>query len=140
MNPPATKSPLGSTVKAVTSRSIPPPIADHSLPFHRAMLLTATPPADVNHPPTTKSPFGSFAIAYTSPFTPGSDHPIALTHCECPRGDIIATMHTTSRKNVLIVPPGDAWRHSPAAFAANLSLRGRGLAGLTRDSRASRTG
>src|SRR5262245_39285802 len=67
--PAATTSPLGSVISALTSPvkagPVPVPSGDHELPFQRAMLIAATPPAVANKPPATTSPLGRVVSALT---------------------------------------------------------------------------
>ena len=53
---------------------MPLPSADHEEPFHRAMLLALTPPAEKKLPAATRLPFGSTANAVTGPTEPRLDH------------------------------------------------------------------
>ena len=80
--PPATSSPLPATVSASTAgteneRVRPGPSGDHAVPFHRAMLLTAVPPALLKRPAATRSPFGITASAFTSGKLPETPPPNA---------------------------------------------------------------
>src|SRR5262245_53242332 len=53
--PPA-KTSLPRTAMALTTPGTPAPSADHSAPFHRAMLRAAAPPALVKLPPAYTKP------------------------------------------------------------------------------------
>src|SRR5262245_50877489 len=52
--PPATTSPLGSTVSAPTPEFSPMPMDDHVAPSHRAIRFAGRPPAVLNMPPATR--------------------------------------------------------------------------------------
>lgn len=63
--------PSGSTAAVYTVLIDPPPMADHDVPFQRAMRLTMTLPAWVNEPVARMSPFGSRRRPSTAPLRPG---------------------------------------------------------------------
>ena len=50
--------------------SVAVPRLDHEVPFHLAIVLTATPPADVNNPPAYRFPLASTESELTPPFIP----------------------------------------------------------------------
>lgn len=60
-----TRSPFGSTIRARTSPLVPVPRGDQAVPFQRAMLLTATPPAAEKSPPAIRSPLGRVVTVST---------------------------------------------------------------------------
>ena len=70
--PPANRSPFVASARDETrwyGVASPAPSADQAVPFQRATLAAATPPATSKEPPATTSPFGSRTRLATSPYT-----------------------------------------------------------------------
>src|SRR5262249_31105052 len=107
--PPATRSPLARTARALTDGvpfpDTPAPRLDHAVPFQRATRLADVPPAVVNVPPATTSPLGRAASALTPP---GMPEPMA-SHAPFQRAMLVTS-----------VPP--ALVNVPAAMMSPLGM------------------
>src|SRR5262245_13751350 len=127
-NATATRSPFGMTARSLTvlmpGVPKPAPIADHDVPFQRAMLATPVPPACENVPAATRSLFGITASAVTTPNgrkpEPNADH-VSLTgsHAAMP---LAATGPATSKSPPKTITgaagPGPSGSHSTDALTA----------------------
>src|SRR5262245_28251518 len=139
--PPATRSPFGSTARAFTNGNdipvIPVPSADQTpdTGSQVAMLFAATVPAKRKSPPTTNTgwlgpgPSGSQrVVARTPPFVPGRPRPGShcVAHWAGPRPDVTPTTDRNSSKKE---------RGEGRTLMQHPGIEGCGLAWLGRESR-----